>query len=207
MGMTGGLYQASAAEIRSLISDPSSMEAFFEASSWAPRAREVRPPGIRGWLLKLSPVRIYENDPDAVPPPGYDAALDRPHCDLEGVWHGLHFIFTGTAWEGDAPACYLLRGGDEIGDADELGYSVLHALLPEQVRQFGAFLHGLSRDELTRRFDPARMTALEIDPNIWERPAPGQSRPLDPLIAGYEDLCAFVDAAIEASAGAIVYVG
>ena len=207
MGMTGGLYQASVAEIRSLISDPSSIEAFFEASSWAPPVREVRPPGIRGWLLKLSPVRIYETDPDALPPPGRDAGDDRPHCDLEGVWHGLHFIFTGTAWDGDAPACYLLRGGKEIGDPDELGYSVLHALTPDQVQQFGAFLHGLSRDEIARRFDPARMTALRIAPAIWDRVADDDARPLDRLLVGHAELCAFVDAAIEASAGAIGYVG
>ena len=206
MGTTCGLYQASAAEIRSLIADPTSIEAFFEASTWAPPVREVRPSGILGWLLKLSPVRVYETDPDAPGPPDGSAGLDRPHCDLEGVWQGLHFIFTGTAWEGDVPACYLLRGGEEIGDPDELGYSVLHALTPDQVQRFGAFLHALSPDEIARRFDPARMTALQITLNTWGRVAEHKVGPLDRLLVGYGELCAFVDAATESSAGAIVYV-
>src|SRR5262245_36860483 len=103
MGMTGGLYRASDAELRELVSAPASIEAFVNASTGAPPVREVRPKGFLGWLLKLSPVKVYENDPDAAPPPSYDPANDRPHCDLERVWHGLHFLFTGTAWEGEEP--------------------------------------------------------------------------------------------------------
>ena len=195
MGMTGGLYRASAAEIQKLLDEPESIEEFVEASMWAPPVREVRPKGILGWLLKLSPVTILENDPDAEPPPGYDPANDRPHCDLEGVWDGLHFLFTGTAWEGDEPACYLIRGGEQIGDADELGYSVLQALTPDKVQQFSTFLHGLSHEELGRRFYPARMKELRVD-----------QRPMEHLLNAFEELRAFVDATVEARAGAVVYV-
>lgn len=204
--MTGGLYRASEAEIRTLLVEPASIDAFVEASAWAPPVREVLPKGVLGWLMKLSPVKVQENDPDAEPPPGYDSANDRPHCDLEGVWHGLHFLFTGTAWEGDQPACYLIRGGEEIGDADELGYSVLQALSPEKAQQFSLFLRGLSRDELGRRFNPARMMALAIDPKHWDRTPNGDDRPLDHLLDGFDQLCAFVDATAEAKAGAVVYV-
>ena len=195
--MTGGLYRASAAEIQQLLDEPASIEAFVEASSWAPPVREVRPKGAFGWLMKLSPVKVYETDPNAEPPPGYDSGNDRPHCDLEGVWHGLHFLFTGTAWEGDEPACYLIRGGDAIGEADELGYSVLHALSPARMREFASFLRELTHEELKARFEPARMTRLGID---------GGARRLEHLLAGYDELRAFVDAAVEANAGAVVYV-
>jgi uncharacterized protein DUF1877 len=206
MGMTGGLYRATSDEIRRLVEKPDSIEAFVEASSWAPPVREVRPKGIFGWLLKLTPVQISEVDSSALPPPDYDPADDRPHCDLEGLWHGLHFLFTGTAWEGDEPACYLVRGGDEIGDADELGYFVLQALSPADVRQFSAFLHGLTRAELERRFDPARMMELQIHPEQWDRVTEGSARPLDRLLDGYDELCTFVDATADAAAGAVVYV-
>jgi hypothetical protein len=195
MGMTGGLYRASADEIQKLLDEPESIEQFVEASMWAPPSREVRPKGILGWLLRLTPVRVYESDPDAEPPPGYDPANDRAHCDLEGVWDGLHFLFTGTAWEGDEPACYLICGGAEIGEADELGYSVLQALSPAKVQQFAAFLRGLSHQELERRFNPARMTELGVD-----------NRTMDHLLAAFDELRAFVDATVEAKAGAVVYV-
>jgi hypothetical protein len=89
MGMTGSLYQAPVAEIRSLIADPASIDAFLEASAWGPPVREVRPAGILGWLLKPSPVRVCEPDPDALPPSGRDASDDRPHCDLRALPQGL----------------------------------------------------------------------------------------------------------------------
>lgn len=40
---------------------------------------------------------------------------------LDKAWHGLHFLFTGTAWEGDPPLNFLVSGGREIGDVD-VGY-------------------------------------------------------------------------------------
>jgi len=206
MGMTGGLYRASTAEIQKLVNEPASIEQFVEDSAWAPPVREVRPKGILGWLMKLSPVKVLENDPNAEPPPGYDHANDRPHCDLEGVWQGLHFLFTETAWEGDEPACYLTRGGQEIGEADELGYYVLQALSPDKVQQFSLFLRRLSHEELERRFNPARMMALQIDPEHWDRTPQGNDRPLDRLLSAYDGLRAFVDATVDVKAGAVVYV-
>lgn len=204
MGMTAGLYRASAAEIQALLAEPESVAAFIDASTWAPPVRAVVPRGVLGWLLKLSPIRIFENDPDAAPPP--HRAPDRPHCDLEGVWHGLHFLFTGTAWEGEPPASYLLRGGEEIGDADELGYAVLQALNPDRVRQFSAFLGGLSHAELKRRFDAARMMALEIVPEDWTRAVATDSEQVERLLRGYDELRGFVETTAGEGAGAVGYV-
>ena len=186
-----------------LLAAPASIDAFFEASTWAPPVREVRPQGMLGWLMKLSPVQVFEIDPDATPP--HDRPPDRPHCDLEGVWHGLHFLFTGTAWKGDEPACYLILGGDEIGDADERRYSVLQALSPDKVQRFATFLRDLSREELEHRFDPARMTELAIDPEHWNHTDNGR-RPFDELLVGFDALHAFIDATADADAGAVVYV-
>ena len=200
--MTAGLYQATELEIQALLEDPSSIGAFMERATWAPPVREVRPKGMLGWLLRLTPVQVFENDPDAVPPPDYDPANDRPHCDLEGTWHGLHFLFTGTAWEGDAPSCYLIQGGEAIGDADEMGYSVLQALGPVQTRQFAEFLGSLSRETLASRFDPQRMTALKIDGGVWDV---ADSR-LEHVLSSYEDLRSFVDRTVDAKSGLIVYV-
>ena len=99
MGMTGGLYRASEAEIEALLAEPETAGEFIERSIWAPPVKTVRPKGLFGWLLRLTPITIQENDPTAVRPPDFQ---DRPHCDLEKTWHGLHFLFTGTAWEGRA---------------------------------------------------------------------------------------------------------
>ena len=70
MGMTGGLVRASETEIARLRFNPSELPAFIEGDEWAPPLREVRPKGVLGWLLKLSPITVSEIDPDAVPPEG-----------------------------------------------------------------------------------------------------------------------------------------
>jgi hypothetical protein len=56
MGMTAGLYRASEAEIRDLLANPDTVGDFLERSTWAPPLSTVRPPGLLGWLLKLTPI-------------------------------------------------------------------------------------------------------------------------------------------------------
>jgi hypothetical protein len=204
MGMTAGLYRASEAEIRNLLANPGTVGDFIERSTWAPPVRTVRPPGLLGWLLKLTLITIEENDPTAVPPADF---ADRPHCDLETTWAGLHFLFTGTAWDGTEPACYLLRGGEDIGDADELGYSVLHALNPARTRAFATFLESLTHQELEQRFDAGKMMALGIYQGTRARtPLQGRSE-LGRLLDSFDDLQTFVGDTVRAGDGLVGYVG
>jgi hypothetical protein len=203
MGMTAGLYRASDAEIRKLLANPDVVGDFIDRSTWAPPVKTVRPPGLLGWLLKLTPISLEEIDPDAVRPAGVE---DRPHCDLDKTWHGLHFLFTGTAWDGTEPACYLVRGGDDLGDADELGYSVLQALDPSRTRAFSTFLASLTHQEL-QRFDAGRMMALEIYPGTWSRaPLHGRSE-LDWLLDAFDHLQSFVGDTARTGDGLVGYVG
>jgi len=204
MGMTGGLHRASEAEIQTLLAEPETAGEFIDRSTWAPPVKTVRPKGLLGWLLKLTPITIQENEPTAVRPRDFQ---DRPHCDLEKTWHGLHFLFTGTAWEGSEPACYLIRGGDAIGEADELGYSVLQALRPAKTRAFSAFLDSLTRQELERRFDAGKMMALEIYPETWVRKSSQEHSELDWLLHSFDDLQRFVGDTARAGDGLVGYVG
>ena len=40
------------------------------------------------------------------------------NCDLEKTWHGLHFLFTGSYWDRDFPAGFLVTCGTMVGDFD-----------------------------------------------------------------------------------------
>ena len=51
--------------------------------------------------------------------------------DLDKAWHGIHFLLTGSAWEGEEPLCYLLAGGQEVGDED-VGYGPARVLRPRE---------------------------------------------------------------------------
>lgn len=156
----------------------------------------VREPGVLGFIKRLFGITTQQVIPSAdVAEPAnrlIQQIEDRDEIDLEKAWHGLHFLFTGTAWEGHEPECFLLCGGEEIGD-DKVGPA--RVLNPDQVSQFAAFLAELSPDELARRYSPARMTAVEIYPDvIWTRPAaPGESA-FDYLFEAFEELRDFVTA-------------
>src|SRR5688572_12952739 len=214
MGMTGGLVQASPKEIAHLREHPADLPEFLDCGIWAPPNREVRPKGILGWLLRLTPVRIYESDPDAVLPPGGEHGARRPNVDLDKAWEPLHFLLTGTALEGEEPACYLARGGEELVeelveelDDEESVYSSIRVLTPEQVAVFDRHLSSLSIDELRRRFDVNRMVELRIYSKRRSTKAPtDDDRTLDHLIEAFEDLRTFVRETAASGAGAIAYL-
>ena len=210
MGMTGGLVRASLEDIVRLRQHPSELPEFLDCGIWAPPIREVRTKGVFGWLLKLTPVRIYENDPDAVPPPGAENGAVRPNIDLDKAWEPLHFLLTGTALGGEEPACYLACGGEElIQEMDDEGnvYSSIRVLTPEQVAAFDRYLSSLAIDELRRRFDVTRMVELRIYSNHRSAKAlQDEDETLDHLLEAFEDLRTFVRETAASGAGAIAYL-
>jgi len=196
MGMTCALHRVSSAEIDEMIGDPASVPRVLRLDD-GPPVREVRPKGILGFLLRLTPITISEVDPDA-PESSWTPDPERT-LDIEKAWHGLHFLFTGTADEGDEPSCFLVKGGEDLDDE-----GVRRALRPEQVRQFARFLSSLSADALQRRFDPARMTELDIYPDvIWTR-VPPQDNPRQWLMESVERLRDFVKRTVEAGDGLVI---
>jgi hypothetical protein len=160
----------------------------------------VRVPGLVGFIERLLGVTTQQVSATSA---SDEQIQDDDRLELDD-WHGLHFLFTGTAWEGQEPACFLLCGGDEIGEED-VGRA--RALRPVQVSQFASFLAELSHEELARRYNPTRMTALEISPKaIWTRPAaPGESG-FDYLCAAFEELRDFVTATADRGDSLIVSV-
>jgi hypothetical protein len=203
MGMTCTLRHASAADIDRLRAAPAEVANFlFPEHSGPPVVTVPPPPGPLGWILRLLPITVTQVDPNYVPPE-HPAPDDGRTLDL-AAWHGLHFLFTGTAWEGEEPGCFLVAGGEEIGD-DEAD-SQPRVLNANQVRQFSEFLSALSTEELQRRFDPTRMTSLEIYPErIWKR-EPAESA-FEHLRESFDDLRTFVGATAEQGDAIIVHLG
>jgi hypothetical protein len=204
--MTGGLVRASEADIRRLRADRSALPDFIEGDAWVPPVRRVQPKGVLGWLLRLTPITIEETDPDAVPPEGAQLVERDSHLDLDKAWQPLHFLLTGTAWEGEEPGCYLVRGGEELIDDDELGYSSIRALLPEQISRLDEFLRELSHETLRQRFDHERMVALEIYSKPRARDKTDASDEVYYLLEAFDALRSFAAAAAKRGDGAIAYL-
>jgi len=107
---------------------------------------------------------------DLLLPEGDDASDDPSLIDLDKAWHGIHYLFTGTAWNGELPLSALVVGGESLPDPDEeWGYGPPRVLRSVDVAACNAALEVLSDDDLAARFDPADMTAKEIYPEIWDR--------------------------------------
>lgn len=199
MGMTCTLHRATEPDVARLLADPTAVAGFLDNGS-GPRVREVRPKGLLGWLLRLTPITITEVDPESVDD-DWSPDPDRS-IDIEKGWHGLHFLLTGTVDEGEEPACYLLRGGEDLDDE-----GLIRALRPGQVRQFAQYLSTIAADDLARRYDPERMTRLEIYPDvIWKRKDEPGGSPLEWLIECFEDVRRFVDKAAAAGDCVIITV-
>lgn len=77
------------------------------------------------WQLRAASRRrvdAHRVDPLSIVPD--DSVLDLGH------WHGLHFLLTGSDWEGEPPANFLLLGGDLLPESDRDGYGPPRIIAP-----------------------------------------------------------------------------
>lgn len=84
---------------------------------------------------------------------------------LEKAWHGLHYLLTGETWESNGPRGFLLSGGTEHQDDEEV-----RRLQPHEVVQIHETLQSISDEELWSGFDADEMYAHDIYPQIWDEP-------------------------------------
>jgi hypothetical protein len=124
--------------------------------------------------------------------------------DLDKAWHGIHYMLTQTAWEGEEPLNFLVNGGSSVGDI-EVGYGPARAFSANEVKAISAALRPLDRDFLRGRFNPQEMMQLEIYPSIWDRD------PADDDAFGYcaeyfEILKAFIEETAQRNVGLVVYL-
>jgi hypothetical protein len=203
MGIACTLYRATESEIDRLIEDPATVGSFLDpGDAFALPEKPVRLKGLAGLILRLLPGTITEVASGPADLAGVPVMDPDRSIDIEKGWHGLHFLLTGTADEGEEPACYLVSGGEHLDDEGQT-----RALRPNQVRRFAEYLSTLTPAELTRRYDPVRMTKLEIYPDaIWMRPSSPDGSPLQWLLGCFSDVQRFMDRAAAANNGVIVNI-
>jgi hypothetical protein len=141
-----------------------------------------------------------DGDPDEVA----DAGEAYADLDVDKAWHGIHFLLTGTAWEGAAPLSFIVRGGRPIGDVD-VGYGPARAFSSADVRAIASAMHPIEPADLERRFDPPAMSRLDIYPGIWDRPRE-EDDTLGYLLENYAALKEFIEGAAKEGEGLLVYI-
>jgi hypothetical protein len=142
---------------------------------------------------------------DEQPRPEFNLADgETADTDLDKAWHGIHYMLTQTAWEGDAPLNFLVGGGRTVGDV-EVGYGPARVFSSNEAKAISAALRPLDRDFLRARFNPQEMMKLEIYPSIWDRD------PADDDTFGYcaeyfDSLKTFIDETVRRNMGLVVYL-
>ncbi len=124
--------------------------------------------------------------------------------DVDKAWHGIHYLLTGTAWEGEAPLNFLISGGEEIGSVD-VGYGPARAIRRGDLSELVTALDAISTDELRGRFNPEEMMNLEIYPDIWDR-EPEDDDVLGYCIEHYELMKTFFRKARDNELGILLYI-
>jgi hypothetical protein len=124
--------------------------------------------------------------------------------DLDKAWHGIHYLLTGTSWEGEHPRNFLVSGGTAVGKID-VGYGPARTLTAIETRQVHATLAALSDEQLTARFNPKDMLAKKIYPEMWDSD-PADDDTLGYLMEYVQALRGFVGQAANDGVGLLVYL-
>ncbi|MEY4385230.1 MAG: hypothetical protein RLY20_513 [Verrucomicrobiota bacterium] len=123
--------------------------------------------------------------------------------DVDKAWHGIHFLLTGSDWEGEGPLAFVLCGGREINE--DLGYGPAHGFTSAEVHAIDAALRDITGPALYEKADPADFKKHDLYPDVWEH------EPKDECI-GYvttyfDDLKKFVHETAQANRALIAYIG
>jgi hypothetical protein len=131
---------------------------------------------------------------------GFSPFID---LDIDKAWHAIHFLLTGSAWEGKPPLNFVATGGTELGEDN--GYGPSRSLTAAQVRKLAVALEKYPTDALLKRFDPKALTAADVYPGIWHLP-PEQDDTRGYVAEHYERLRRFVMEAAAAGHALIISI-
>ncbi|WP_222707254.1 YfbM family protein [Pontibacter qinzhouensis] len=125
-----------------------------------------------GNLLRVtnSELEKYIQDSSLLENRVYDdeAEEDSNLVDIDKSWEGILFLLTGQNLENsDHPLARALFSGQFIDKDQDLGYGPAQYLTPGQVKEVNAEISKLTIDEISKNYDPKKMSELDIYPNIW----------------------------------------
>jgi len=136
---------------------------------------------------------LYPDDDSAFP--------SNRHLDIDKTWQIIHFLLTGSAWEGEAPLRNAVLGGSVIGDID-VGYGPARYLRPPEVSEVALALSAISPVMLWSRFDLKAARDNEIYPTGWE----GNDTERDYAMDYFQQLKTFFDEANKQNEAIILYL-
>ncbi|WP_053228003.1 YfbM family protein [Spirochaeta cellobiosiphila] len=154
-----------------------------------------------GNLVRCEDAKINEfhTNPNLIEDFVYGSNIDSSkRLDLDKSWHAIHFIISGSAWEGDPPQNFLMSG-QPIGNID-LGYGPARTFLSSEVKNINDFLNSssfnFSTDDLV-----GKLSMNEIYPQVWNR-----QEDIDYIKAYFQELKLFINNAVDEKEGLILFI-
>jgi hypothetical protein len=213
MGMVLGLTTLGDENIARVLADPPLIWKLLAPDDPEPyqEARGLPPlpvapqPVSRGWLDRLlgrKPAPVAPAAPAAAPAAAPGLVLGEGEGEsayLDKAWHGIHYLLTGSAWEGEPPLDFLVAGGEQVNDE-------VRVLRSAQVRAVNEALAGIDEAVLRGRFNPAAMIRHEIYPGIWDRD-PAEDDTFGYCLEYFNTLKPYVAAAAARGLGLVMSLG
>jgi hypothetical protein len=181
------------ATIDRLIADPDAIMSLIEL--------ETEAGAVPSFLKNLFPRLMGSGEDHGKPSKQPGSKNEGDTLCLEKCWHGIHFTLTRDALGGNEPLCYLVQGGQEVGE--DLGYGPARALRPAQTAAFATALAAIDRNEFARRFDPAAMEQNDIYPQIWDE---DRDELIEEFAEQFNALQTFVTRAAKKKLGLLIYL-
>jgi len=154
MSMIGCFYALKDEDLEALIAAPKRIHLLWS------KPQPPQSPSLLGRLFGGKPTTPTPQDnwQPSEPPTAFD---------VDKAWQGIHFLLTGSDWEGDGPLAFVLHGGREI--AEDLGYGSPHGFTSSEVKAIDAALQKIDPAALFERADPTEFTKHELYPDIWDK--------------------------------------
>ena len=121
---------------------------------------------------------------------------------LGKLWHGVHFLLTGSDQPTDAPVGHAVFGGPALSE-DDMGFGPATYLTASEVGVAAVAMKQLDAKDLRARFDPADMSARGVYPDIWVQEG---AAALDDLIEAYEKLRSYYARAAEKGLAMLMWI-
>jgi hypothetical protein len=159
MSMLGSIYRISQSDIEAIHRDPGCVGDLLD---WPEPPMDTKP----GFFERIF---FGKRSPSQVPSKRVPELATLPEADefdIGTCWHILHFLFTGTAWEGEFPGSFLASGGLPVGR--DHGYGPPRLFNPDEVKVILAFLETLTFQEFSAEYDVKKLT----DADLYWQPGP-----------------------------------
>jgi len=122
--------------------------------------------------------------------------------DIDKTWNGVHFLLNGESELGIEPYCYIVCGGESIGDVN-VGYGPARAISSSKVRAFQEVLSKINDEDFQNRYNAAALANADVYPNVWSRPDEDNCRW---LLIGFQNLKRIVGSASTNDSGLLIWL-